>query len=118
MRQYYESTPSVGGSDSREVIMRRFLQGALLLLALFLVALSSDVPSVSNASPDREGPTNQRIASDDACVVSPLKSAVPTFILLGETTEITLHADFVCRGAGLPLHVVLVLDASSSMGDT
>jgi Mg-chelatase subunit ChlD len=49
------------------------------------------------------------------CVLQPAKSAAPSSLRLGERTTITLATTSSCPPHIVPLHVVLSLDASSSM---
>ena len=52
---------------------------------------------------------------DSSCTMIVSKRAMPSSILLGETVGVTLSVTPLCSGEQYPLHVVLVLDASSSM---
>lgn len=50
-----------------------------------------------------------------ACIGDATKHAFPHTVLLGETLSITLTFRATCPQTDLPLHIVLVLDASGSM---
>ncbi len=49
------------------------------------------------------------------CVIEGRKSVDPGAVLVGERVTVTLHARATCTGLGVPLHIVMVLDASLSM---
>ena len=74
-----------------------------------LCALAAGTPvSLAQATTD----TSARAAA--ACTVHADKVAAPGVLVLGETVDITLTVKATCQVES-PLHIVLVLDASSSM---
>jgi len=52
---------------------------------------------------------------DDRCTVVPNKTAAPTFVRLGELTQVTLTVDGSCPQSAESVDVVLVVDRSNSM---
>jgi Ca-activated chloride channel homolog len=93
--------------------MRRLLSITLGLLAVIVVGavLSSAAPV--QAAPDSSMAMQGRATS--ACHAQSAKTAYPQTLLLGERTKLTLRILATCPGATDALHIVLVLDRSSSM---
>lgn len=91
--------------------MRRLLSVVLGLLVIGILGGSMIALAPVEAAPS-PAPLNQ---AESSCVADGQKVANPKVLLLGETTSITLTVKAICAGEQLPLHIVLVLDASGSM---
>jgi Mg-chelatase subunit ChlD len=83
---------------------------ALVGLSIIALPRAEATPPISSAS----GPLEQN-ADPSPCRPEFAKVAYPKVILLGEEVGVTLTVKAVCDGVRFPLHIVLVLDASSSM---
>jgi len=60
-------------------------------------------------------PVAQGTSAPSPCLAVHNKTAGPATLLLGGTATVTLTVTALCAGEVLPLHIVLVLDASGSM---
>ena len=94
--------------------MRRYLSVGLGLLVVAVL-----MGTLAALRPVEASPASRAVAqggqNNSTCVGDGQKIAFPRVLLLGETTNITLTIKAVCAGQQLPLHIVLVLDASGSM---
>ncbi len=94
--------------------MRRFLSLGLGLVAIAVMSTALALLSPGHA-PSTARVSAQENPRESSCIADGQKHAFPKVLLLGETTTITLTARAVCAGEQIPLHIVLVLDASGSM---
>ena len=87
-------------------------------LLLFFLGAAGLVAGIASTSFAQSGDVYTRLAPRDAspCIAEGKKSLTPGVLLLGEQTTVTVHANASCEGLGLPLHGLLVLDGSNSMG--
>jgi uncharacterized protein YegL len=87
-------------------------------LALGLLIFSAILMSLANTDVAQARPELQAGPNPDQspCVVDIRQRARPDMLLLGETTSVTITVKPTCAGARPPMHIVLVLDASGSMG--
>lgn len=95
---------------------RRVAPAAGALLGAVLVALTMLAPlAIRAASHGEGGPSAHRSLDDSACITAVERTVHPTTVALGETVDVTTSIRFDCPEMEIPLHVVVVLDASGSM---